>query len=152
MRMRFETPGHTLQPTALVHEVYLRLQRDSRQLWDHPRQFYAAASEAMRRILVEHARRRNRLRHGGGLARLSLESVDVGTSIDPTSMIALSEALDRLEQEQPRKAQVVKLRYFAGLSIRETSELLGICPATVKNHWAYSRAWLLRAMADSPPD
>ena len=144
-RMNHERPGQTLTATALVHEAYLRLARQGDR-WDGPSHFYAAAAEAMRRILVERARRRASLRHGAGLARVAIDLVEVEGVREPPELLALDEALQRLETRDPRKAQVVKLRFFAGLTIEETAELLGVAPATVKLDWAYSRAWLERAI------
>lgn len=133
----------TLQPTALVHEVWLRLNGDSTPSWENRRHFFAAAAEAMRRILVERARRRMRLKHGGAYGRQSLDDVEVstpdGTSID---MIALDDALAKLTSEDARKARLVELRYFAGLSIPEAAQVLDISKATADRWWAYARAFL----------
>jgi RNA polymerase sigma factor (TIGR02999 family) len=118
-----------------------------REGWDGPAHFYAAAAEAMRRILVERARRRNRLRHGAGLARVPIDLLEIEGVRECPELLALDDALTRLERQDPRKAEVVKLRYFAGFSIAETAELLGISPATVKLDWAYARAWLERRMS-----
>jgi len=144
--MHLERPGQTLTATGLVHEAYLRLTSGYDEHWDGPGHFYAAAAEAMRRILVERARRRKRLRHGAGLARVPIDLVEIEGLREPPELLALDEALTHLERHDPRKAEVVKLRFFAGFSIVETAELLGISPATVKLDWAYARAWLERRM------
>jgi RNA polymerase sigma factor (TIGR02999 family) len=146
-RLAAEPSGHTLQPTALVHEAYLRLvgPADAAR-WDSRGHFFAAAAEAMRRILVDHARRKAAARHGGGLARLELEP-DLAAAREPREdLLALDEALDRLAVEDPLKAEVVKLRYFAGLTLPETAAALGLSERTAGRHWAYARAWLRRAV------
>ena len=139
--------NQTLQPTALVHEAYLRVSgdREDRQ-WDRRGHFFAAAALAMRRILVERARHYQRVRHGSGAERVELDT-SIGR-VDPSlvDLVAVDEALTRLEQTDPRKAQIVSLRYFAGLSIEETAGALGLSPATVKNEWAFARAWLFHAL------
>lgn len=138
----------TLQPTALVHEAWLRLAGDSMPSWDNRRHFFAAAAEAMRRILVERARRRRRLKHGGAFGRQPLDEVEVtspdGASID---LIALDEALGKLAEEDARKARLVELRYFAGLSIPEAAKVLGISKATADRWWAYARAFLFHEVS-----
>jgi RNA polymerase sigma factor (TIGR02999 family) len=144
-QMRRERPG-TLGPTALLHEAYLRLHHNGSDSWNSPAHFVAAATEAMRRILVERARRRHRLRHGGGLARIPLDD-DLPTAGSSEQFLALDRALSRLESLDARKAQVVKLRYLAGFTIEETARLLEVSPATVKLDWTYARAWILRAMS-----
>jgi RNA polymerase sigma factor (TIGR02999 family) len=142
-----EKPGQTLQPTALVHEAYLRLvQPDEPPQWNGRGHFFAAAAEAMRRLLVECARRKQRVKHGGGLERLDLD--DVAEADGPGEhLLALDEALSELARRHPLKAEVVKLRYFAGLSLEEVAACLGISPATVKRHWAVARAWLYDALS-----
>ena len=143
-----ERRGHTLQTTELVHETYLRLsQGDPR--WANDAHFYRAAAEAMRRILIERARRRARLKHGGGLARVDIDENDIAVGSSSEDIIAISEALDELEKYEPRIADVVRLRFFVGFTIEETAEKLAISPATVKNDWAFARAWLQRAIAES---
>jgi RNA polymerase sigma factor (TIGR02999 family) len=145
--------SQTLQPTALVHEAYLRVSGErGEQRWDRRGHFFAAAALAMRRILVERARHYQRIKHGSGAERVEL---DTGVMrVDPalTDLVAVDEALTRLEQIDPRKAQIVTLRYFAGLSIEETAGALDLSPATVKNEWTFARAWLYRALGplDSP--
>jgi RNA polymerase sigma factor (TIGR02999 family) len=145
--MAREGRGHTLQPTALVHEAYLRLIGDADIRWDNRGHFFVAAATAMRRILIDRARHRGRLKRGGRRARVEL--AEDAMMVEPPSddLLALEEALRRLEGVDPRKGNVVLLRYFAGLGIDETAAALGISPATVKNDWAYARAWLHREMS-----
>ncbi len=146
-RLAREAPGLTLQPTALVHEAYLRIVGDGRsQRWDRRGHFFAAAAIAMRRILVERARRVRRVRHGGGQARVALDPEAAAAGVDLGDVLAVDEALAGLERLDPRKAQVVVLRYFGGLSVEETAEALALSPSTVKNEWAFARAWLHRAL------
>lgn len=149
-RMAALPSGQTLQPTALVHDAYLRLVGDQDVGWKDRAHFFGAAAMAMRDILVERARRRGRIKHGGAMGRVELgESLgaadDGGASLD---LIALNEALIRLEARDPRKSQVVMLRYFAGLSIDETAAALELSPATVTREWNYARAWLLDAITE----
>ncbi len=143
-----ERPGQTLQATALVHEAYLRLISGGAESWDNRRHFFAAAAEAMRRILVERARRKRRLRHGGGGRRVEIEADDLPIEEPPVDLLALDEALDRLAAEDASKAELVKLRFFAGLSEQEAAEVLGISRATAARHWAYARAWLFDQLRD----
>jgi RNA polymerase sigma factor (TIGR02999 family) len=148
-RLSREDPGQTLQATALVHEAYLRLVGGSPddQSWDSRGHFFAAAAEAMRRILVERARRRHTYKHGGARQRVNLEDVaNADPGVDMEHLLALDEALALLEAEDPRKAQLVKLRYFAGLTFEEAAHALGISVATAKRHWIYARAWLYGKM------
>jgi RNA polymerase sigma factor (TIGR02999 family) len=138
-----EKPGQTLEPTALVHEAYLRLVGAGRQQrWDHRGHFYAAAAEAMRRILVESARRKKRLKHGGCRQRVPLDGAMAAANAPSDDLMALDEALTRLREEDPVKARLVELRYFAGLSVEEAAHCLGISRATADRYWAYARAWL----------
>jgi RNA polymerase sigma factor (TIGR02999 family) len=141
-RLAQERPGQTLEPTALVHEAYLRLVGDRpEQNWDHRGHFFAAAAEAMRRILVDTARRRMAIRHGGGRHRVPLEDYqDIAQS--PDDVLALDEALSRFAVEEPAKAELVKLRFFAGLSTPEAASVLGISVASGERWWAFARAWL----------
>lgn len=139
-KMAVEGP-QTLQPTALVHEAWLKL-AGSNQTWKSRGHFFGAAAEAMRRILIDRARRRNRERHGGGLCRVDLDSVDLAATTDDSTLLCLDEALSRLAEESFQKAELVKLRYFAGLTIADAARALGISEATAKRHWAYARAWL----------
>jgi RNA polymerase sigma factor (TIGR02999 family) len=143
-RLAHEPPGHTLEATALVHEAYLRIALD--QEFDHRGHFFAAAAEAMRRILVESARRKRTEKHGGGLNRHDAAEVTVAAPEPAEDLLALDEALDRLAEIDSRKAELVKLRYFAGLSIEEAADALGISPATAKRDWNYSKAWLFQAI------
>ncbi len=157
-RMAQEAPGQTLQATALVHEAYMRLVGGGQnQEWDNRGHFFAAAAEAMRRILIEQARNKNRQKRGGGAIRISLEAaatLTMGDDADGDALLALDAALCQLEKVSPEKAHVVKLRYFAGLTLEQTAASLGISLATVKRHWVYARAWLYGAIRDgeSPPD
>jgi RNA polymerase sigma factor (TIGR02999 family) len=139
--------SQTLQPTALVHEAYLRVSGDGHERrWERRGHFFAAAALAMRRILVERARHYQRIKHGGASERVDLDSALLRADPGLTDLVAVDEALTRLEQSDPRKAQIVSLRYFAGLSVEETAAALGVSPATVKNEWAFARAWLYRAL------
>jgi RNA polymerase sigma factor (TIGR02999 family) len=139
-KLAVETPGQTLQPTALVHEAYLRLVGG--QKFEGRGHFYAAAAEAMRRILVENARRKKAVKHGGELQRVELDGQDVPVRPLPDEIIALDEALTRLTAEDAEAAQIVQLRFFAGLSIEEASEELGVSRATAYRQWSFARAWL----------
>jgi RNA polymerase sigma factor (TIGR02999 family) len=142
-RMAQEAPGQTLQATALVHEAYLRLvDVEKVQHWDSRGHFFAAAAEAMRRILVDTARRHRAQKRGGGYERIDLPELAERAQDDPVDVLALDDALRKLEEQQPEKAQIVKLRFFAGCTLEETAQILGISRATVQRHWAYARAWL----------
>jgi RNA polymerase sigma factor (TIGR02999 family) len=146
-RMAAESPDQTLQPTALVHEAFLRLvgpADDAR--WDNRGHFFAAAAEAMRRILVDTARRKAAARHGGGLGRLALDPDLAATPEPREDLVALDAALDRLAADDPVKADLVKLRYFAGLTLPEAAAALGLSERTAGRHWAFARAWLRRAV------
>ena len=143
---RERQPHQTLQPTALVHEAYLRVAADDQARWDRRGHFFAAAALAMRRILVERARYYQRIKHGRDEDRVDLDSGIMRADPALTDLVAVDEALTRLEQTDPRKAQVVSLRYFAGLSVEETAAALDLSPATVKNEWKFARAWLHRAL------
>jgi RNA polymerase sigma factor (TIGR02999 family) len=151
-RLAAEKPGQTLQATALVHEAYLRLvDVDRVQHWDSRAHFFAAAAEAMHRILIDQARRKRRPKHGGGRSRVSLdEALSLGEAPDD-DLLALDEALAKLAHDEPAKAELVKLHYFAGLSLEEAGRVLGISHRTAKRHWAYARAWLYAAICDAPP-
>jgi RNA polymerase sigma factor (TIGR02999 family) len=150
-KLAHEKPGQTLQATALVNEAYLRLVggRQTPQ-WKDKGHFFAAAAEAMRRILVSNARRKRRVKHGGGRTRLPLDDVVAAPAGD--DLLALDELLTRLTSEDPDAAEVVKLRYFAGLSVEEAAESLGMSRATAYRHWTFARAWLLQEMEDGIPD
>ena len=140
-KMAGEPAGHTLQPTALVHEAWLKLAGQQDRRWQDKQNFFAAAAEAMRRILVDNARRKRRLRHGGGQARINLEEVTLVVENDE-QLLAVNDALNKLALNHPEKAELVKLRYFVGMTIEESAEVLGVSVATAKRHWALARAWL----------
>ena len=151
-KLAHEKPGQTLQATALVHEAYLRLvDVNESQSWNSRGHFFAAAAEAMRRILVENARRKKRVRHGGELHRQPLEDNEpaIVAPVDEINLLTLHEALDQFEARAPRKAQVVKLRYFAGFTLPEVAQLLGISQSTAEADWTYAKAWLKREMEKS---
>ena len=146
-----ENPGQTLQATALVHEAYIRLvDVEEAQHWDSRGHFFAAAAEAMRRILVEQARRKGRLKRGGELVRRELHEVEIVTQVRPDEILAVDEALGKLEVQHAAAAQLVKLRYFAGMTIPESAEALGISSRKADQLWAYARAWLLAEMGEAP--
>jgi RNA polymerase sigma factor (TIGR02999 family) len=148
VRMAAESPDHTLQPTALVHEAFLRLVgRSDASRWDNRGHFFAAAAEAMRRILVEGARRKKSAKHGGGHAEVDAHTIAIAAPELDDDIVAIDEALDRLAAIDPVKAELVKLRYFAGLTIEDAAATLGISSATAKRYWAYSRAWLYQQVA-----
>src|SRR5437762_12644931 len=138
-----EKPGQTLQATALVHEAYLRLVNvDQAQQWNSRGHFFAAAAEAMRRILGENARRKKRIKHGGDLERVEIELASLPTRLSSDELLALDEALEKLKQHDPVKAQLVTLRYFGGMTIEQASEVLNISRVTAHRYWTYARAWL----------
>jgi RNA polymerase sigma factor (TIGR02999 family) len=141
-KMSHEKPGQTLQATALVHEAYIRLVGSDDQDWSGRTHFFAAAAEAMRRILIENARRKQRLKHGGVRQKVNLEDACIVTEGPPEDIVALDEALAKLALEDPVKADLVKLRYFAGLTIEQAARILNISRATADRYWSYSRAWL----------
>ena len=145
-RMGAERGDHTLQATALVHEAYLRLVGNRHQEWESRAHFFGAAAEAMRRILVDHARAKAGLKRGGGLRKLPLDVVDLASDDDPEQILALDGAISRLEEKDPNSARVVRLRFYAGLSVEETASALGISPRTVKREWAFAKAFLAREM------
>jgi RNA polymerase sigma factor (TIGR02999 family) len=148
-RLANEKPGQTLQATALVHEAYLRLvDVDTATHWDSRGHFFVAAAEAMRRILVDSARRRASLKRGGDCNRIDLSDQPASTGANQIDLLALDEALRRLEMEQPDMAQLVKLRYFAGRTLEETAQMLGISRATAQRNWAYARAWLFGQLSE----
>ncbi|MBT5708915.1 ECF-type sigma factor [bacterium] len=151
-RMAQESPGQTLQPTALVHEAYIRITGNQSQQWADRRHFFASAAEAMRRILIENARRKKRIRHGGGLKRVDIEHIDIATSTDSDLLLAVNEALVKLEKEDPKGAELIKLRFFVGLTNVQAAKVLELSERTAKRTWAYARAWLfeeLRANTDN---
>jgi RNA polymerase sigma factor (TIGR02999 family) len=141
-RMARESPGQTLQATALVHEAWLRLVGGNEILWNSRGHFFGAAAEAMRRILLERARKKGRVRHGGQLQRVNLDEVTVATQDSDDIIVAVNEALEKLAAESPQKAEIVKMRYFGGLEHAEIAEVLGVSEPTVRRHWAYARSWL----------
>jgi RNA polymerase sigma factor (TIGR02999 family) len=140
--MANEAPGQTLQPTALVHEAWLRLVGSGQEHWNSRGHFFGAAAEAMRRILVERARKKARVRHGGQLERVDLDHVTVAARDNDDTILAVHEALEKLAGQSPQKAEVVKLRYFAGMEHAEIAEALGVSEPTVRRRWAYARSWL----------
>lgn len=146
--MRRERGAHTLQPTALVNEVFVRLGGTSS--WENRRHFFGAAARAMRRILVDHARRKYAEKRGAGLERVTLTDLEVSAPEADLDVLAVNDALDRLAEEDPRLAETVNLRFFAGMSIEETAQALGTSPATVKRDWAFARAWLCEQI-EKPP-
>lgn len=139
-----EAPGQTLQATALVHEAWLRIASGQQKAWDNRAHFFAAAAEAMRRILIDNARRKRALRHGGNLQRVELEGCEIVSNTPDDELLALHDALDRLAAQDPDKAELVKLRYFVGLTIEQAADVLGISEPTAKRWWTYARAWLYR--------
>lgn len=145
-RMSGERTGHTLQPTALVNEVYIRLQGEGRLQIADRAAFFSAAAESMRRILIEHARARGRKKRGGAVKPIPISLVDVASEEDSESILILDETICRLEKLSPQQAQVVRLRFYAGLSVEETAETLGVSAVSVKRAWRYARAWLWREM------
>ena len=148
-RMALERPGHTLQATALVNEVYMRLIGDHPMAWNDRAHFYHAAAEAMRRILVDHARKRGAEKRGAGLQRLPLSVCDLAAEDDPQQILDLDAALVRLQEMDARAAEVVRLRFFAGLSIEDTAAMLDLSESSVKREWNYARAKLLKLLTGS---
>lgn len=150
-KMARENPGQTLQATALVHEAWLRLSGDRQNTWQSRAHFFAAAAEAMRHILIDNARRKNALRHGGQAERvnLDLDSLELAAGMEDEQLLALHEALDALAVRDAVKAELVKLRFFVGLTMAEAAEVLGISEPTVKRYWAYARAWLFREIKNA---
>ncbi len=141
-KMANEAAGNTLQPTALVHEAWLRLVGDQNPKFAGRAHFFAAAAEAMRRILIDRARRKRALRHGGGQARVDIEQLDLASPDADAQLLALNEALDKLAAQDPLEADLVKLRYFVGLTVDEAASLLDISPRTARNYWAHAKTWL----------
>jgi RNA polymerase sigma factor (TIGR02999 family) len=141
-KMANEAAGQTLQPTALVHEAWLRLAGNESQRWDGRAHFFAAAAEAMRRILIDRARRKLAARHGGGRATVNVDEVDIAVAVPDDELVAVGEALDKFTARDKEKAELVKLRYFVGLTLEEAAEVLGISVPTASRWWAFSRAWL----------
>ena len=143
-KISLEKPGQTLQATALVHEAYIRLVGSESQNWSSRAHFFGAAAEAIRRILIENARRKQRLKRGGGYEKVDLKDRDVVIEAPLDDIIALDEALAELAEIDKIKAEIVKLRYFAGLTLEQTAQTLDISPSTAQRHWLYSKAWLFR--------
>ena len=141
-KLAHEHPGQTLQATALVHEAWLRLGGDQQIAWRNRAHFFAAAAEAMRRILIDRARRKGRQRRGSGAEHLHVDELEIASPAPDDQLLALNDALDRFAELEPQQAELVKLRYFVGLKIEEAAEVLGISQATAKRWWAYARAWL----------
>ena len=147
-KLAMEAPGQTLQPTALVHEAWLRLVGDQNPSFKDRAHFFRASAEAMRHILIDRARRKKTERHGGAYRRVDLDEFDLAAPSADEQLLAVNEALDKLAREHPVQAELVKLRYFAGLTNEEISEVLGISISTVKNYWTFSRAWLLNEIEE----
>src|SRR5713101_5732400 len=145
-KFALEAPGQTLQPTALVHEAWLRLVGDQTPSFNDREHFFRASAEAMRRILIDRARRKHTKRHGGGYQRVDFEGFDLAAPAADDQLLSVNEALDKLALEHPVQAELVKLRYFAGLTNEEVSQVLGISVSTAKNYWTFARAWLLNEM------
>lgn len=150
-RMVNESPNQTLQPTALVHEAWLRLTGNDEVQWEGRAHFFGAAAEAMRRILIENARRKRARRHGGGQQRLDIVDVDIALPAKDEELLAMDEALEKFSAFDQKKAQLVKLRYFAGLTTEEAARVLGVSGITAKRWWAYARAWLFHEIQGSSP-
>jgi RNA polymerase sigma factor (TIGR02999 family) len=146
VRMANEKPGQTLQPTALVHEAWLRLASEDHD-WRNRKHFFSAAAEAMRRILVERARRKQRRRHGGQMVRVNLEDIDLAAESESETVLFVDEALERLAAEDPTVAELIRLRFFVGMPNQEAAALLGLSERTARRDWAYARAWLARELA-----
>lgn len=142
-RMANESAGHTLQPTALVHDVWLRLAGNDAQMpFANRAHFFAAAAEAMRRVLIDRARRKGAGKRGGNWERLDLDKVEIATEVDDDTLLLVSEALDKLAQQDPKAAEIVKLRFFGGLTLDKAGQVLGVTERTAKRYWAFARAWL----------
>ena len=148
-RMSRELPQHTLQATALVHEAWLRLVGGESQSWANRAQFFVAASEAMRRILIDHARRRRAQRHGGGAEHLPIDEFEIAAAGNEDELLAVNESLESLASHDASKAELVKLKYFVGMTTEEAAEVMGLSVATARRHWEYARAWLYREMERS---
>lgn len=150
-KMASEAPGQTLQATALVHEAWLRLTSDEKRKWNDRTHFFAAAAEAMRRILVDNARIKRAQRHGGGQQRVEMPEIACAAAQNEDQILAVNEALEKLAVQDKPKAELVKLRYFVGMTIEEAAEALGVSVPTAKRHWAYARAWLAQEIKSSNP-
>jgi RNA polymerase sigma factor (TIGR02999 family) len=143
-KIAHQPPGQTLQATALVHEAFLRLTGGTQDRWHDRSHFFRAAAEAMRRILIDNARKKSRWKRGGKVERVHLERLELAAETSPDTLLVVQEALERLAEEDGSKAELVKLRFFVGLTHAEAAEVLGLSEPTVKRHWEYARAWLLR--------
>lgn len=148
LKMAHESPGQTLQPTALVHEAWLRLGGRENQAWNGRPHFFGAAAEAMRRILIDNARRKRARRHGGGQQRIDVQEIEIVVDVADDDLLEVNEALERFAAQDQQKAELVKLRYFTGLTIAEAAEILGVSAPTAKRWWAYARAWLHKEIQD----
>jgi RNA polymerase sigma factor (TIGR02999 family) len=142
-RMAHEAAGHTLQPTALVHEAWLRM-CDGHRVWQNRAHFFGAAAEAMRRILIENARRKSRLKRGGNPLHLDVDQLELAATTPDEKVLLIDEALQRLEARDPEKARVVTLKFFGGLTNQEAAESMGVTERTIERHWAYAKAWLFQ--------
>ncbi len=151
-KMEAEKPGQTLQPTALVHEAWIKLTGSTQQTWKNRQHFFGAAAEAMRRILIDRARKRQRTRHGHGLKRMQLTEIDLAATATDDQLLAVDEALSRLAEESPERAELVKLRYYVGLNIPDAAKALGISESTAKRQWNYVRLWLFKRLQETTND
>jgi RNA polymerase sigma factor (TIGR02999 family) len=147
-RMLRESSGHTLQPTALVHEAWLRMVGDGSQSWKNRAYFFAAAAEAMRRILVEHARRKSRFKHGGGLQRMNIDELELAQVAPDEKILLVDDALDQLERIHPERARIVTLKYFGGMTNKQVAETLGIGERSVDRHWVCAKTWLYQKLSE----
>lgn len=151
-KMAHEQPGQTLQPTALVHEAWLKLVQAKPVSWENRGHFFAAASEAMRRILIDNARRKAAKRHGGNLLRIDIEWIDIPAKASEDALLAVSEALDKLATEDPKAAEVVKLRFFTGLSVEDAALALGVTSRSARRYWKFARVWLYDYLRNNGSD
>jgi RNA polymerase sigma factor (TIGR02999 family) len=145
-RMAQEQPGQTLQATAIVHEAWLRLVADGDRTWQNRAHFFAAAAEAMRRILIENARRKSTLKRGGGLARVDIEGLDLASAAPDDKILLINEALEKLQTEDPEKARIVVMKFFGGLTNQEVAEALGVTERTIERQWAFAKAWMFQVI------
>jgi RNA polymerase sigma factor (TIGR02999 family) len=145
-RMAQEQPGQTLQATAIVHEAWLRLVGDGERTWQNRAHFFGAAAEAMRRILIENARRKSALKRGGGLARVDIEGLDLAAAAPDDKILLINEALEKLQTEDPEKARIVVMKFFGGLTNQEVAEALGVTERTIERQWAFARAWMFQTI------
>jgi RNA polymerase sigma factor (TIGR02999 family) len=145
-RMAQEQPGQTLQATAIVHEAWLRLVGDGERTWQNRAHFFGAAAEAMRRILIENARRKSALKRGGGLARVDIESLDLAAAAPDDKILLINEALEKLQMEDPEKARIVVMKFFGGLTNQEVAEALSVTERTIERQWAFAKAWMFQAI------